>query len=701
MLERVAAGHALHDILTDIVRIIERPSSGMLCSVLLVDEARGAISHGAAPSLPAAYIEALDGLSIGPAVGSCGTAAFRKERVVVEDITTHPYWASYRQAAALSGMRACWSTPILSPDRRVIGTFAMYYREPRGPSSQELAWVDAATHLAAIAISNAHAIEALRRGEAQSRNLARIYAMSNAIDDAIAREHDPARLYELACRLAVDFQLARLAWVGVVNPANQHIVAVAHAGVAADYVSSIDLDLSDERMNRGPAGVALRRQQPAISHDIQRDETVFWKDAAREHRLGSVAVLPMRARGQATAILAIYAEHAHAFGDEAIAALSTLADDIAFAVDSARTRSALRASEQLRAMIYDCVADVVFCLAVRGAEHYRFESVNRAFSEHTGLTEGDVLGKRIEDVLPAASAARLQARCSEAVAHCHKLTWEETVRWPAGERCGEITVSPLIDASGRCTHVVGTVHDLTAHRRAEAERRDAEAKLHQAQRLQSLGTLAGGIAHDFNNILAAIHGNLDLTLDELHDHHPARETVHEVKRAAKRATDLVRQVLMFSRRTEARLERVDLRTVIEEVLVLLSPVLKHKVGVRTAFGPGVPAILGDSTQLHQVVMNLVTNAAHALGASDDGEITVGLDAAGGGARLTVSDNGCGMAPETLRRIYEPFFTTRRASDGTGLGLSVVHGIVKSHRGAIEVRSELGKGTTFELVFPTA
>ena len=453
VLERVAAGHPLTDILGDIVRMIERLDSSMLCSLLLVDDA-GVVRHGAAPSLPAEYVRHLDGSRIGPTAGSCGTAAYTKERVIVEDIATHPYWEQYRDLALPFGLRACWSTPILSPDRRVLGTFAMYYREPRLPSTHEMAWVDAATHLAAIAISNARAVETLRSNEAHSRNLARIYAMSSAINEAIIRELDGPRLYELACRLAVDHELARLAWIGVVDETSRHIVPVAHAGVAADYVAAIDLDLADDRMNRGPAAEALRTHRPAVSQDIAQDPTFFWKAAARKHRLGSIAVLPMRARGRTTGILAIYAEQPHAFGPEAVAVLATLADDIAFAVDSARTESALRdseaavrAGEQLRAMIYDCVGDVVFCLAVLGDDQYRFESVNRAFLETTGITEPDVIGRLIDDVLPATLLPRVRSKYGEAVATRRRVAWEEVARFPAGVRYGEVTVSPIIDAT--------------------------------------------------------------------------------------------------------------------------------------------------------------------------------------------------------------------------------------------------------------
>ncbi|HEY6507841.1 MAG TPA: GAF domain-containing protein, partial [Vicinamibacterales bacterium] len=244
VLERVASGHPLDEILRDIVLMIERQAQGMFCSILLLDEARGTVRSGAAPSLPPAYAQALDGLPIGPAAGSCGTAAYRGERVIVEDIATHPYWHGYKNLALPHGLRACWSSPIFSAEREVLGTFAMYYREPRGPSTVEVSWVDAATHLAAIVIVSDRATRSLRQSEARARHLARLYAMSSAVNEAIVRESDVGRLYETACRIAVDHGMARLAWIGLVTD-SRRIVPVAHAGVAFEQVCPLHLELAD------------------------------------------------------------------------------------------------------------------------------------------------------------------------------------------------------------------------------------------------------------------------------------------------------------------------------------------------------------------------------------------------------------------------------------------------------------------------
>ena len=169
LLERIAAGAPLPELLEGIVRLVERQAGGVFCSILLLDRDRRRFRHGAAPSLAEHYNRAIDGLEIGPGVGSCGTAAYEGKRVVVADIATHPYWVQVRDLALSLGLRACWSTPIFSPAREVLGTLAMYYGEPREPLPQEIEWVDAATHLAAIAICRVAADQALRESEARYR----------------------------------------------------------------------------------------------------------------------------------------------------------------------------------------------------------------------------------------------------------------------------------------------------------------------------------------------------------------------------------------------------------------------------------------------------------------------------------------------------------------------------------------------------
>ncbi|MBX3197489.1 MAG: response regulator [Labilithrix sp.] len=400
VLEAIARGQPLSVVLEEIVALIEAQSSSMACSILLV--ADGRLRHGAAPSLPRSYVDAIDGVEVGPDVGSCGTAAWGGEPVIVEDIATDARWAAYKQVALAHGLRACWSTPVLAPDRQVLATFAMYFDAPRRPTAEERAWVDAATHLAAIALGRSH---------------------------------------------------------------------------------------------------------------------------------------------------------------------------------------------------------------------------------------------------------------------------------------------------------------------GEAERACLEAQLRQAQKMQSLGTLAGGIAHDFNNVLAAIAGNVSVAKRWLSDEHPAHELLDNVDVARRRAADLVRRILTFSRDDAPRREAIRVEPIVEETVKLLGSSLSSRPDIALDLAEA-GAVVADANQIHQVVMNLATNAAHAGArrvAISLARVDVDAELArrsadlreGPYVRLSVDDDGSGMDAATVERVFEPFFTTKAPGLGTGLGLAVVHGIVKGHGGAIDVESRPGTGTRMSVYLPAA
>lgn len=272
------------------------------------------------------------------------------------------------------------------------------------------------------------------------------------------------------------------------------------------------------------------------------------------------------------------------------------------------------------------------------------------------------------------------------------------------------------DADGRPLRMVGTHTDITELREAEARRQQLEGQLRESQKMEAIGTLAGGVAHDFNNLLAAILGNLTLAREDVGAGHPAQESLAEIQRAALRAKQLVQQILAFSRRQSQAMSLQPLVPLVEEALTLMRALLPAGVQLRTRLNAAGLKVQADSTQIQQVVMNLCTNAWQAM-RGRRGEITVGVHRrdlaqeqvlntgaplpAGRYVCLSVADDGEGIDPHSLHRIFEPFFTTKPPGEGTGLGLSVVHGIVTTHRGAIDVRSQPGQGTCIEVYFPLA
>jgi signal transduction histidine kinase/HAMP domain-containing protein len=263
----------------------------------------------------------------------------------------------------------------------------------------------------------------------------------------------------------------------------------------------------------------------------------------------------------------------------------------------------------------------------------------------------------------------------------------------------------LRDETGTVVSLAGTTHDVTEQRAAQKRQSELERQVLHSQKLDALGTLAGGIAHDLNNTLVPVLGLAKLTMGRMAEGSRERANIAVILKAGERARDLVRQILAFSRKDAPTRQPVDLAALSRESLKMLRATLPATVEIEESIDD-VPQILADPAQLHQIVINLVVNAAQAIG-DKMGKIVFQLAVAPSGAlgtavpatRLSVSDTGCGMDEATRQRIFEPFFTTKAVGEGTGLGLSVVHGIIAGHGGRITVASTLGEGTRFDILLP--
>jgi two-component system, cell cycle sensor histidine kinase and response regulator CckA len=375
-----------------------------------------------------------------------------------------------------------------------------------------------------------------------------------------------------------------------------------------------------------------------------------------------------------------------------------------------RAEAALRESEERFRVLAEVSPAGIFRTDPEG----RCTFVNGRWCEIAGLTSEQAMGEGWQRALHPEDRDRVAGNWTGAVRVGGPSTEEfrfvrpdGTIAWLVGQS------RPERRADDTFAGYVGTITDVTEIKRAEEERKVIEAQLRQSRKMESLGTLAGGIAHDFNNILNGTFGFVDLARLELPEGHPAHAWLDRIAGSSQRARELVRQILTFSRKNEGERTAQRLQPVVAEALRLLRSSLPAMVELVPEISAATPPVLADPTQIHQVVINLCTNAWHAL-PSRGGRITVKLEPCtlsradtaahpelrpGQWARLTVADTGCGMEPATLEHIFEPFFTTKEPGAGTGLGLAVVHGIIQSHDGAIVVRSVPGTGTTFELYFP--
>ncbi len=341
-----------------------------------------------------------------------------------------------------------------------------------------------------------------------------------------------------------------------------------------------------------------------------------------------------------------------------------------------------------------------------------FKFVNRRFSEMVGYTFEEIVNKigPIELTHPDDRISvedNIRRRMSGEIEYVEQ---EIKIVSKDGKVISAKILGRRMTYNGRPA-IMGTVIDITEQKRSEEDKARLEAQLAQAQRMESIGTLAGGIAHDFNNILSAIIGFAHLALIDISEPAKAKGELEEVLKASDRAKDLVHQILTFSRKTENAYSPLSLPPLLKESLKMLRSVIPTTIEIRQdLIESGL--VMSDPTQIHQLVMNLSINAAQAMdktgGALSVSLKRVALDvttawglevAPGTYLQLTVSDNGPGMSAEVLNRIFEPYFTTKELGRGTGLGLSVVHGIVKSHGGAITCKSTAGKGTTFDVYLP--
>jgi PAS domain S-box-containing protein len=373
-------------------------------------------------------------------------------------------------------------------------------------------------------------------------------------------------------------------------------------------------------------------------------------------------------------------------------------------LDGQSTERQLESEETLRKLwcSVEQLAETVIIMDRSGVMEY----VNPAFEALTGYSRQEAIGQTLTMLKSEQQASEVYEEMWNTVLSGKVFRGIMMNRKKNGETLvSETVLSPLREGNGPITHFISTCRDIT-------ERRKLESELQQAQKMDAIGRLAGGVAHDFNNLLLVISAYAELMLDSLTDEAPLRRNVNEIMTASRRAADLTRQLLAFGRKQMQLLRVLDLNTVIGEIATMLPRLIGEDIQLVFSPGKDLGKVKADPVQIEQVVMNLAANARDAMpggGALTIDTANVRVDESyvqrhsmvppGDYVLLTVTDSGQGIAAEHLPHIFEPFYTTKVAGKGTGLGLATVYGIVKQNRGFVWVYSEPGLGTTFKVYLP--
>lgn len=550
--------------------------------------------------------------------------------------------------------------------------------------------------------------------ELRIQYLNRVHAMLSAINQTIVRVNDPRELFTAACQIAVEKGGFPMAWIGLVNGQPERVDLVAHAGASAETLAVLNSVL---RTAPEPCGCsftfqALQTGRHAVCNNIAHDpKAALWREAALQHHFQAMASLPLTSGNAVIGTFNIYAGEPDAFDERELRLLAGMASDISFAMEIGRRETERRQAEaelRWKTALFEAEVDAsldgILVVDSQGRKIIQNQRMNELFKIPLHLAENKDDDQQRRFV---ANRMKNPAQFNEKVdylnSHPDEISRDE-LELVDGTIVDRYS-SPVRDKAGTYYGRIWTFRDITEHRKLEEQFR-------QSQKMEAIGQLSGGIAHDFNNILAVILGYASMLMMGGLSAERQNDALDQIAQAAERAANLTRQLLAFSRRQVMSPRPLDVNEVTAGLTKMLRRLIGENIVLKTIYLPEGAPIHADPGMIEQVLLNLVVNARDALPTGGTIYIETGrlqIDEArarqhpnerpGDFVSLRVRDTGCGISPEHLPHIFEPFFTTKGAGKGTGLGLATVFGIVKQHDGWIDVKSEIGIGTTFDIYFP--
>lgn len=555
-------------------------------------------------------------------------------------------------------------------------------------------------------LTNVHIL--LERQEVSEELLKKNRALQalSRCNEALVRSANESDLLQKICRILVEIGNYPLAWVGAAEHNREKTVSpIAVFGDRNDYLEKISVSWADNEHGQGPTGMAIRTGKTQVIKDIDSDlHYKPWLDMAHECGYASRIALPLKKKKKCWGVLNVYAREPYAFDQDEIVLLEEFAEDLAFGITNIRIREkqkrdekALHESQIRMQTIYETVQAGIVII---DAENRQIIDANPVAVKSIGLPKKELLGKTCAEIfcIPEGGVCPildLKKKAENAERHLVKAD---------GEKIPILKSVVEFNLQGRKC-LLESFLDITALKQVEQEKVEMQSQIRQMQKIEAIGTLAGGIAHDFNNLLTPILAYSQMLQAAQPPESQAHEELREIHTAALRAKDLVGQILTFSREKEQGRSPVGITPIVKECIKLIQASFPTTIKIELKIAAKADVVNADPTQIHQIIMNLCTNALHAMSESG-GILEVKVEEKDHDQvfshrylTLTVSDTGCGMSKLTQERIFEPYFTTKGVNEGTGLGLSIVHGIVRSFDGDITVSTELGKGTTFTVYLP--
>ncbi|WP_183416807.1 PAS domain-containing protein [Limibacillus halophilus] len=653
-LELVSSGATLEEVLDSIARAVDQLMPGVSSSILLLDPDGIHVRHGAAPRLPDSYNKALHGLAIGPRTGSCGTAMYRREPVIVTDIANDPLWEDYKDLAVPHGLRACWSIPVIASNGEVVASFALYWNEPKAPKAADHVMVERYANLVAVAVERHRKDHALKESELRFREIAETIGEVFWISSPKADE------------------------IYYVSPLYEKFWGQSCEELYRNPMIWVDAIHEDDRPQVDPAP----QEFPNGSYDAQYrvvrpDGSTIWIQDRHFPVYDSQGTL-LRVVGVVTDITEqkMAAERLK-LQEERYRLAAKIVSDVIWDRDIAS--NTVWWSDGLPEVFGHDWSDPHTSRQL-WREHVHPDDRERVFKELQDLVENDAGFWSMEYRLRRADGKYVNVS-------------------------NDIVI--IRDKNGKAVRMLGCTTDIT-------ERKVMEEQVRQSQRLEAVGQITGGVAHDFNNLLTVILSNAEELEENLPPSSSLQALAELTRIAAERGAELISSLLAFSRQQPLNPKPTDVNALISNMANLLRRALGAQISISMRLNGSPAQAMVDSPQLESAILNLCINARDAM--PEGGELiieTENVSAAsdavlqkanlqtGDYLLLSVTDNGSGMDAQTLAHAFEPFFTTKEVGKGSGLGLSMVYGFVKQSKGHIDVQSKPAKGTRTRLYFPLA